>query len=299
VSLMDIATLRSWAFNQALVSKDVLDGWRHRLQGQAEATAFDQDHEMAFIIGCGRSGTTILGESLGAHSQIAYLNEPQDIWFSGWPSMDLWSPLSSFRSGRLDHAAADATPAAVGQVKAVMARAAGATRQIVEKWPINCFHMELICEAFPKAKFIWLKRPAWPVARSIERCVETDASWWGLMDYKWRAIKAYALARPQYADLVPLAEKSHFHRGLLEWRLSRDAMDIGFARIPAENVYSLQYDDFVGSAIEQGRAMAQFLHLQPCESFEQFLHDKVRAGRQEDLEARKDQDALTIVGEHG
>jgi hypothetical protein len=30
-----------------------------------------------FIVGCGRSGTTILGEMLGRHPQLAYLNEPR------------------------------------------------------------------------------------------------------------------------------------------------------------------------------------------------------------------------------
>ena len=32
-----------------------------------------------FIIGCGRSGTTILGETLSKHSKIKYLNERRDL----------------------------------------------------------------------------------------------------------------------------------------------------------------------------------------------------------------------------
>ena len=33
-----------------------------------------------FIIGCGRSGTTILGDTLSKHPKIEYLNERRDLW---------------------------------------------------------------------------------------------------------------------------------------------------------------------------------------------------------------------------
>ncbi|WP_417860784.1 hypothetical protein [Winogradskyella sediminis] len=35
--------------------------------------------EPVFLIGCGRSGTTILGTTLGKHQSITYLNERRDL----------------------------------------------------------------------------------------------------------------------------------------------------------------------------------------------------------------------------
>lgn len=275
----------------------MIDGWRHKVVGSSEAEGFDERFAVAFIIGCGRSGTTIIGKSLGAHSQICYLNEPQDMWFSAWQSTDLWSPLAALRKGRIFHGAGDFKPKSAARLKAAMARAAGDKTMIVEKWPINAFRIELIDAVFPAAQFVWLKRSAWPVAKSIERCVEADASWWGIFDYKWRAIKAYALAQPEYASLVPLAEQSHFHRGLLEWRLSYDAMNAAFAKINPARVHAIAYDDFVASPLEHGQAITRFLGRPGCRNFNRFLIDRVRPGRQEDLSSRQDADARIIVGD--
>jgi hypothetical protein len=43
-----------------------------------------------FIIGCGRSGTTILGATLAQHQLVTYLNEPCHLWFSAYPETDIW-----------------------------------------------------------------------------------------------------------------------------------------------------------------------------------------------------------------
>ena len=54
-----------------------------------------------FIIGCGRSGTTILGETLSRHSKVTYLNERRDLWFSAYPETDIWTGKATARNGML------------------------------------------------------------------------------------------------------------------------------------------------------------------------------------------------------
>ena len=44
-----------------------------------------------FILGCMKSGTTILGRTLSCHPQVTYLNEPREIWFSCYPKSDIWT----------------------------------------------------------------------------------------------------------------------------------------------------------------------------------------------------------------
>ena len=55
-----------------------------------------------FIIGCGRSGTTIFGTVLSKHQDVAYLNEHRRLWFSAYPETDIWTPDAEVRQGRLE-----------------------------------------------------------------------------------------------------------------------------------------------------------------------------------------------------
>ena len=51
-----------------------------------------QNHVFApvFSIGCGRSGTTILGNTLSQHPDIKYLNERRDVWHRAYPEFNIW-----------------------------------------------------------------------------------------------------------------------------------------------------------------------------------------------------------------
>ena len=50
-----------------------------------------QQFSPVFIIGCGRSGTTILGDTLSRHPKIKYLNERRDLWHKSYPEFDIWN----------------------------------------------------------------------------------------------------------------------------------------------------------------------------------------------------------------
>ena len=39
-----------------------------------------------FIVGMGRSGTTVLGKVLAVHNNVAYLNEPKAMWHVAYPN---------------------------------------------------------------------------------------------------------------------------------------------------------------------------------------------------------------------
>ena len=50
---------------------------------------FRQVKQPVFILGTGRSGTTILGLILSLHRDVGFLNEPKALWHSVNPADDL------------------------------------------------------------------------------------------------------------------------------------------------------------------------------------------------------------------
>jgi hypothetical protein len=63
-----------------------------------------------FVIGCGQSGTSILGRSLGAHPDVAYLHERRDLWIAAFPEADVWNAESGRRGGKIRLDERDYTP---------------------------------------------------------------------------------------------------------------------------------------------------------------------------------------------
>ena len=65
-----------------------------------------------FIIGIGRSGTTILGKVLSIHKDICWLNEPKLMWHSAYPYEDVMGNYTQVKSFyRLDESYATETVA--------------------------------------------------------------------------------------------------------------------------------------------------------------------------------------------
>ncbi|CAK0810135.1 unnamed protein product, partial [Prorocentrum cordatum] len=60
-----------------------------------------QQVSACYIVGCGRSGTTVFGDVLSAHEDIVFLNEPRRLWVPAVPALDVWSVRAPERRGRL------------------------------------------------------------------------------------------------------------------------------------------------------------------------------------------------------
>jgi Sulfotransferase family len=210
-----------------------------------------------FIIGCGRSGTTVLGEVLGRHPLLAYLNEPRDIWLYE-PRTDVWSAKARARGGRLRLSAGDVQPAAAARIGRAFAAEVRLQRAecLVEKLPINAFRVGLLAGMFPDALFVHLIRNGLEVAASIARQAER-AQWFGFEDYKWRLLAERAAERGA-ADLVDLCTDG-FRRGLLEWRLSVSTALEDLAELPAERRLEVRYERLVEQPAEVCEHLQTFI----------------------------------------
>jgi hypothetical protein len=187
-----------------------------------------------FIVGCGRSGTTILGTALSKHRHIAYLNEPDHLWTRAYPEADVWTARARARGGRLALTAADVErrkSRKLGRLFRFEAIRAGRP-VLVEKLPVNNFRLDFIHRIFPDARFVHIYRNGLEVARSIEKvCQQGLAAWFGADSYKWDELAGYAAGREDTKGLPALCA-TDFERGLLEWRLSTGAAGEFLRRLP-------------------------------------------------------------------
>lgn len=213
-----------------------------------------------FVLGCGRSGTTVTGDLLGAHPDVAYLMEPRLLW-----AID---PLTDARypgAGRIALGAGDLTPAAADALRAAFeeaVRATGRTR-LVEKTPINAFRIGYLDALWPTASFVHVIRDGRAVAASIARAATPppaptglrgvahrmrhrqapEWAWYGVEDNKWHLLRALALA--QGIEGVGACEEDLLARGILEWRLAVTAARRSLAALDPGRSTELRYEDLL------------------------------------------------------
>jgi hypothetical protein len=210
-----------------------------------------------FIVGCGRSGTTVFGTILSRHRKITYLNEPRRLWALAYPQTDIWKKDPYGAGGKLCMTAADADSHSSRRISRLFRfeTIKSGKPVLVEKLPANSFRLQFISEIFPDARFIHIYRNGLEVARSIEMiCRERE--WYGRNMHKWHELVRLARARSETAGLPDLCS-DNFYRGLLEWRLSTEAITGFLGGLPQKAYLEISYcqllDDpggTIGSTLE-------------------------------------------------
>jgi len=226
-----------------------------------------------FILGLGRSGTTILGTILALHRDVGYLNEPKALWNAAFPDDDVIGSYSR-GPGRFRMGAADASPARVralhGSYRAYL-RLARASR-IVDKYPELIFRTPLLDAAFPGARKILLLRNGNDVCQSIDTWSRRHGrgrdDWWGHAGRKWNLMLGeliepdpfFAPARRFLHGDVPPLDKA-----AVEWIVTmREAARI-IAAAPPDTLV-LRYEELTRSPGPTLRRVLDFCHLAPDET---------------------------------
>ena len=153
----------------------------------------DREVRSIFILGVGRSGTTVLGTILALHRDVGYLNEPKALWHAALGDDDLIGSYSD-RPGRYRMTRSDAGARPVRRLHHYY-RAflwLSGSRRVVDKYPELLFRTDLIDAAFPGARKILLLRngadtcqsiAAWSARLGSDRC-----DWWGHNRRKWHLL---------------------------------------------------------------------------------------------------------------
>jgi len=211
-----------------------------------------------FIIGMGRSGTTILGVLLSMHQDVGFLNEPKAMWHTIHPHEDV---SGSYDRGKTSYrmGVRDATPDVCriahklfgGYLLSIM------SSRVADKYPELIFRIPFVRAIFTDARFVFLVRNGWETCASIDswskRKGDTKGSethdWWGVNQRKWHLmIEQLVVPDPYFANALEAIRgfDSHLDMAATEWVVTmREGLRVW--REHGDAVHLCKYEDLVNT----------------------------------------------------
>ncbi len=191
----------------------------------------EQRLPVRFIVGCGRSGTTILGRVLSVNPSVHYLREPYHLWHAIDPRTDSTGLHSQDAPPQIILRGSDADDRAKDRFQRLIASSgrSGAHSCVIEKTPQNALRVEWLEQLEPQPRFVHIVRDGNDVVRSITRLAETPTyrlafrsaynQWWGEHGRKWKSIARSGREHGYFVDLVDSLQTNE-HRAAYEWLIS-------------------------------------------------------------------------------
>ncbi len=207
-----------------------------------------------FILGVGRSGTTILGMVLSIHQDVGYLNEPKVIWHLIHPEEDVIGSYSK-TTGRYRLNVDDATEEMCERARKIFGAylSTTGTKRVVDKYPELIYRVDFVREIFPDARFILLVRNGWDTCQSIATWSERlgvsykgeTHDWWGVDNKKWKLIVKDLVATD--AEMIDIVEdvnqfEKHSDKAVVEWVVTmREGLNL-MEKYP-ECTYTVRFEE--------------------------------------------------------
>ncbi len=185
-----------------------------------------------FVLGTGRSGTTIFGKVLGMHRDMLFLNEPKAMWHCACALDDV---MGSYQLGEAAYTMGceDADEVTAKRIRKLYSYALLVTGsgRVLDKYPEMIFRVPFVKAIFPDAKLLFLIRNGYDALRSIatwsgragRQTPVGMEDWWGLDGRKWRLLVRDVVAKDDaLADRVEAIAglTRHEDRAAVEWAVT-------------------------------------------------------------------------------
>lgn len=212
-----------------------------------------------FIIGTGRSGTTLLGMVLSMHRQVSFLNEPKALWHEILPQEDLIGSYSSDEAYyKLDEEFADFYTRR--RARKLFGAYLSLTRghRVLDKYPELIFRVPFVKAIFPDALFLFITRDGRDTLQSIDKWSDRlgenhedqTHDWWGVDDRKWKLLCEQVV--PESALLSRHSEEisaydDHEARAAVEWIVTMEK-GLEVSDTYRESVLKIKYEDLLSAS---------------------------------------------------
>jgi len=244
--------------------------------------------EPIFILGTGRSGTTVLGIVLSLHRDVGFLNEPKALWHAVYSGEDLIGSYSrESASYRLN--ADNVTDVCRKSIHRIYRAYLAITfsDRVVDKYPELIFRVPFVRQIFPDAKFIFLVRNGWDTCHSIEgwssrlgvKKIDEEHDWWGVNRRKWNLLIDQLL--PDHPDLAPHAEvmrtwTKHADMAAVEWIVTmREGLRL-LEQFP-DSVLRVNYENLCTDSRQELLKITKFFGLEDDELFLTYGESKLKS----------------------
>lgn len=247
-----------------------------------------------FILGVGRSGTTLLGKLLGVHPAVGYLNEPKMMWHLIDPVEDVTGFYYTAGQGQFVRTAADVTPEMRTRAQRLYGYYLRATRttRFVDKIGELGYRREYLRALFPDCVLVAIVRRPQAMARSVAKWSldhgSPGADWWGVNDRKWILLRDTVLANePDSEQLLSVAASNptEVDRALLEWVAEMRAITDHDSRAPVDAV--IRYEDLVSHPVDQMRKVLDAVGLPQSRRVDQLAAASVTPDARRDASTRE------------
>lgn len=252
-----------------------------------------------FVVGLGRSGTTILGKILSAHEDVAFLNEPKAIWSMVDPATDICGDYVSeggrfvLRSTDVDDAKKTIAHKLFGRYLKLMGE-----RRLVDKYPELIFRLEFVRSIFGDARFVLITRNGMDACQSISNWSVRKGStakrssaqssgaqssganpqledWWGRDNIKWHYLCDELIrSNTRYQDLatLDLDALSSVNRAALEWLITTETGLEQYENDPGDMTL-IKFEDLVQDPNGSIKNLLRGCDLPPSQRVLDYAHE--------------------------
>lgn len=226
-----------------------------------------------YIIGTGRSGTTILGKLFHMHPACGFLNEPKLLWHTIYPYEDIIGTYSQEPAQYALDATrvSDDIRSAAHQIYGFYLWLTRASR-IVDKYPEILYRTSFIQAIFPDARFVFLVRNGADTLQSIATWSQSHAQrgkqnvhdWWGVNDRKWKllltqVVPSDPLLSQHVNEIANLTRQ--VDRAAVEWIAAVQKGLFLLDTQPQQSFYLVRYEDLVHSPVDTVKRLLDFCWL--------------------------------------
>jgi len=240
-----------------------------------------------FIVGTGRSGTTILGTVLSMHKDVGFLNEPKALWHSIYPYEDIigsYTDEMAFYRLNETHVSTETIKNAHRLFGAYLFLTGNS--KIIDKYPELIFRVSFIKKIFPDAKFLFLVRNGWDTCHSIKKWsmrlgVNKKGhvhDWWGKDNRKWKILIEQIIKQDTFfKSSINAIEnlQDHNDMAIVEW-IATMREGLRLLRCRPTDIHMVRFEDLTHNTLDCLNKIQAFCALDEDKIFQSYAEDVLK-----------------------